>query len=603
MKRMLAVPVAVLLFFCLTFAVFAEGNGNIDGSGGGDFGQGSAGNYWSGGYEGIRATIVTLSGQQVAGPIDYTNIRDLPNISHFGLYNKLTYLGGQGLTPKKGNYLYKNPSNPLPTIITAGGGNHIAALKQYFTREDFLTMLCDDTGFSYEQLISGQYKVLLEPIAYFYFQGEMVGCTATEAALYDAMTDGLLWKKMNSLTHKNLPLAIFLEHDDLGIPAYSGPTDITFRDNSLILRQLGIGIISFEEDAVEAPNPSGGDYTFRTDTDVILSVYLENTTGEDITPDDNATVDLNIGGRHYHRDFVCPAGERQLIWVKWHTPSTPQKLEITATSAQEPALNKTMTADIVKIEEVPPPDPTYYDKNYGFSLNSIRDFGSNTSAEWSEWYAYRIHEPGLHEHEWYEYVPDHPEWWDYLPSGDYWTNEWPCTENDCDTPEEHSRWEFERNVYSASLNVDFSIKPDDRCVTAYQNGSEWVMKSGYGVQAECSVAVTTGGNADDYDVTPVQNVVALFSEFGFETYNRFLETESSRSNGYRAVWNFKTNEYSFYNGRLHFTPLWYPDNTEYVVQAAVFDCWTPGGQLYTTVSDRIQIYKSCLDDWYIHSVD
>ena len=53
MKRMLAVPVAVLLFFCLTFAVFAEGNGNIDGSGGGDFGQGSAGNYWSGGYEGL----------------------------------------------------------------------------------------------------------------------------------------------------------------------------------------------------------------------------------------------------------------------------------------------------------------------------------------------------------------------------------------------------------------------------------------------------------------------------------------------------------------------------------------------------------------------
>lgn len=603
MKRMLAAPFTVLLFFCLTFAVLAEGSGNIDGGGDGDFGQGSAGNYWSGGYEGIRATIVTLSGQRATGSVDYTNIKELSQVSHFGKHSKLTYIAGKQLKFEEGQYRYKNPANPLPTIIAAGGGNHIAALKQYFTREDFLTMLCSDTGFDYEQLIGGQYKVLLEPIAYFYFQGGMIGCTATEAALYDAMVNGLLWKKMNSLTHKNLPLAIFLEHDDLGMSAYNGPTDMTLKDNSLILRQLGIGIISFEEQAVEDPNPSGGDYTFRTDTDVILSVYLENTTGEDITPDDNATIDLNIGGRIYHRDFVCPAGEKQLIWVKWHTPSAPQKMEITATSAQEPGLNKDMTADIVEIEEVTPPDPTYYDKNYGFSLKPTRNFGSNTSSEWSEWYAYRIHEPGLHVHERYEYVPNHPEWWDYLPNGDYWTNEWPCTENDCATPEEHSRWEFERNVYSAALNVDFSIQPDDRCVTAYQSGSGWVMKSGYGVQAECNVAITTGGNVDDYDVTPVQNVVALFSEFGFETYNRFLDTESSKSNGYRAVWNFKKNEYSFYNGRLHFTPLWYPDNTEYVVQAALFDCWTPGGQLYTTVSDRIQIYKSCLDDWYIHSID
>lgn len=575
----------------------------MDGSGGGNFGQGSATDYWSSGYEGVRVTIVTTSGSQVASPVDYTNVTNLPaTIYHFGKVNKLSYITGKALTFYSNGYDKKQPVTPLPTIITSGGGNHIAALKKYFTNEGFLKMVCNDTGFDYNQLIGGQYKLLIEPIAYFHFQGQMIACTATEAALYDAVTQGLLWRKMNSLTHKNLPFAMFLEHSDLGITAYTGDRTATLKDNALIVRQLGVGIVSFDgQTTVENPNPTGGDYTFRTDTDVILSIYFQNTTGNDITPDDNATIDLNIGGQIYHREFVCPAGESQLVWVKWHTPSTAQKVPITATSPQIPSLNKTLTADIQKIEEVPPPDPTYYDKNYGFVLESPRDFGSNTSAEWSEWYAYKVFEPGLHEHDWYEYVPDHPEWWDLVPNGDYWTNIWPCTEETCDTPSEHTRWEFELNRYSANLQVDFSIKPNDRS-TAYQSGGNWIMKSGYGVQAECQVVVSTMGMASSYDVTPVQNVVALFSEFGYKLYDRFLVTSSSLTNGYRATWNFKQNEFSYYNSRVHFTPLWYPDNTNYVVEAAVFDCWTPGGQLYTTVSDQIQIYKSCLDDWYIHSV-
>ena len=602
MHRIFAGLLSVLLFFCLILPVRAEGDGNMDGNGGGDFGQGSATDYWSSGYEGVRVTIVTSTGTQACSPVDYTNISNIPtSIGHFGKASKLAYLKGKPLTPLKNGYIAKRPINPLPTIITTGGGNHISALKRYFTSKSFLNSICMDTGFNYEQLIGGQYKVLIEPIAYFHFQGHMIACTATEAALYDTMTQGLLWKRMNALTHKNLPLSMFLERPDLGIPAYSGPKNTTFKDNSRILRELGVGIISFNEHTVTDPNPSGGDYTFRTDTDVILSVYFDNTTGDDITPDDNATIDLNIGGQIYHRDFVCPAGEKQLVWVKWHTPSNPQKIEITATSAQIPTLNKSMTADIVKIEETPPPDPTYYDKNYGFALKPIQDFGSNTSTEWSEWYSYRVHEPALHEHSWYEYVPDHPEWWDYIPYGDYWTNQWPCTEETCDTPNLHCKWEFELNHYSANLNVDFSINPDTRCTTAYENSSGWIMKSGYGVQAQCDVSVSTSGQAADYDVTPIQNVVSLFSEFDYDLYNRFLQTNSSLTNGYRATWNFKANEYSYYNNGIHFTPLWYPNDTDYVVEAAVFDCWTPGGQLYTTVSDKIQIYGSCLDDWYIHS--
>ena len=48
--------------------------------------------------------------------------------------------------------------------------------------------------------------------------------TATEAGLYDQMSGGNLRRTMTSLTHKNLPLSMFLEFSDLGISAWTGNT-------------------------------------------------------------------------------------------------------------------------------------------------------------------------------------------------------------------------------------------------------------------------------------------------------------------------------------------------------------------------------------------
>ena len=75
---------------------------------------------------------------------------------------------------------------------------------------------------SYDVLIGGEYKILLEPIAYYKFEGVMIATTATEAAMYDERVGGLLRRRMVSLSHKNLPLAMFLEVADLGYPAWSG---------------------------------------------------------------------------------------------------------------------------------------------------------------------------------------------------------------------------------------------------------------------------------------------------------------------------------------------------------------------------------------------
>ena len=69
--------------------------------------------------------------------------------------------------------------------------------------------------------------MLIEPFAFYKFEGFMVLTTATEAAIYDEQVSGLLRRRMASLTHKNLPLAMFLEVSDLGYPAWGGSTTKT----------------------------------------------------------------------------------------------------------------------------------------------------------------------------------------------------------------------------------------------------------------------------------------------------------------------------------------------------------------------------------------
>ena len=47
------------------------------------------------------------------------------------------------------------------------------------------------TGFPYEELVSGPYKLLLEPMVYVRYHDIMYAMTATEAALYNKKVSGL----------------------------------------------------------------------------------------------------------------------------------------------------------------------------------------------------------------------------------------------------------------------------------------------------------------------------------------------------------------------------------------------------------------------------
>jgi len=558
MKRLLNLAFILIFLFSAIFPfnAFAEGDSNID-NGGGGMGSGSASSYWNGGEDGVRVTVVTAGGQQVTTPIDLTNI-NANNVDYsFGKVSKFTYVSGSGLTLQAGGYGSFVPGYTMPRIISSSAVKaSLAQIKSYFTDQLIVQYIADMTGVDYNTLIGGKYKLLIEPIAYFHFQGYFFAMTATEAALYNEACGGALRSSMVSLTSKNLPLAMYLDVADVGFPAYSGSTTTAQTDDTIIW-QLGLGVVSFTNQVT--PDPQTADYTYRTDTDVISSISITNNGSRDITPDESCSVDFQVLGTTYKKSFICPSGQTQLVWVKWHTPAAPQTVTIHVTG-EGISVTATIMANIVKIQENPPPDPQYADTNSGFKLSDTPDYGNCTSLSWSQWSA------------------------TWTPPAD---------------SKSVGYWNFEDKTYTAILDICFLISPDTRVKTAkLQTNKKWEMKSGYGIDADSNTSVYTSGSPSfSTDYTQAQTEITTFSDFKFDTYTRFLEPEDSASSS--TDWHFKANNNSYYGCRVHFTPLWYPDNTKYIVSLWAADAWTPAGMLYTTTSDYILINGSVYDDWYI----
>lgn len=387
MRHRLAVCLLCFLLVASAFSPFAlaEGSGNID-SGNGGMSSGSSQNYWNN-EDGVRITVLHNGAQTFI--MDWSNKSETSVVASFVRKSKLSYLSGASRAPSTSSYSSTVlSSNKLPTIVGGAGGNSIAAIRLYFTDEVVIRKIALQSGIPYDDLIGGEYKLLLEPIAYFTFQGIKYAITATEAAKFDMLVDNQLYACMKSLTHQNLPLSMFLQNTDteLGLYKWTGSTSGKQTDANIIT-YLGMGIVSFT--APTTPTvPSAYDYEFHTDTDVIVSFHLTNNTGSDITPDGSAYVTLNIAGAHYNRQFVCPAGETQLVWVRWHTPDTPQIVAMTATSSEIPSLDATLTANVTELVENTPPDPTYYDRDDSFHLAATPDYGNNNETTWGEWYSY-----------------------------------------------------------------------------------------------------------------------------------------------------------------------------------------------------------------------
>ena len=561
MKRIFAFFLSILLILGICpMSALADtgGSGNVDG-GGGSMGQGTSQNSWNPGMDGVRVTVIYSETQKPASAsIDLTSKTPAIKI-HFGKVSKIQYRDGSSISPTTSSYVYYNPAITMPRIISTGSSKaSIEAIKKYFCDEIIVRYIAELTGISYDDLITGKYKLLLEPIAYFKHNGVMYAMTAHEAALYDNQTGGALRRTMTSLTHKNLPLAMYLEYSDLGFAAYSGPTNKTC-SNDTIIAYLGMGIVRFEEQPPEQPEPTDYDYEYRVDTDVITPVTLY--AGSEINPDGPATVTFTIKGSTYRMsNIVIPEGDSQLAWVKWHTPSEPQDITITVRTNRGALSQTTIKAKVVDLSGNDPPDPKATDTAGSWRPSSVPSREEKSYAAWSVWWA-----------QW------HPYWvWHSTGDGDgYWVDEgW---------------YDFFRDNYSASMTATTRIEPDEKVPTAAGD----TMKSGYGVSNTVTATVSTSAPMSHY--TYGQTAVSYFPEFNYTTYWRLLDRLSS---GKTARFQFAENIYSTYKQRVHFSPVWFPDGS-YTVNTHVMDIWTPAGMLCANLTDSVTISGSLYDDWHI----
>lgn len=561
MKRIFAFFLSLLLILGICpMSALADtgGSGNVDG-GGGSMGQGTSQNSWNPGMDGVRVTVIYSETQKPASAsIDLTSKTPAIKI-HFGKVSKIQYRDGSSISPTTSSYVYYNPAITMPRIISTGSSKaSIEAIKKYFCDEIIVRYIAELTGISYDDLITEKYKLLLEPIAYFKHNGIMYAMTAHEAALYDNQTGGALRRTMTSLTHKNLPLAMYLEYSDLGFAAYSGPTNKTC-SNDTIIAYLGMGIVRFEEQPPEQPEPTDYDYEYRIDTDVITPVTLY--AGSEINPDGPATVTFTIKGSTYRMsNIVIPEGDSQLAWVKWHTPSEPQDITITVRTNRGTLSQTTIKAKVVDLSGNDPPDPKATDTAGSWRPSSVPSREEKSYAAWSVWWA-----------QW------HPYWvWHSTGDGDgYWVDEgW---------------YDFFRDNYSASMTATTRIEPDEKVPTAAGN----TMKSGYGVSNTVTATVSTSAPMSHY--TYGQTAVSYFPEFNYTTYWRLLDRLSS---GKTARFQFAENIYSTYKQRVHFSPVWFPDGS-YTVNTHVMDIWTPAGMLCANLTDSVTIRGSLYDDWHI----
>jgi len=564
MKRYLSffLILVILISVFSPITAYAEGEGNID-HGGGGMGSGTSENYWNSGNEGVRITVVRAEDRiTVTTPVDFTNKTQPNSLVHFGKVSKIQYNSGSSLSVKMGGYTYSNPGKALPRIISSGSGQaSIEQIKSYFTDELVIRYIAQVTGMDYDVLINGNYKLMLEPIAYMTFQGMKMAMTATEAALYDQQLGGGLRSKMVSLSHKNLPLAMFLEVSDLGYPAWSGSRSSS-ASNVDIISSLGIGVVRFKEKPDEPPEVTAWDYEYRVNTDVITAVTVR---GGQSDPDHQVTVRFNIGGRTYTVSGVYyPQGDSQLVWVRWRTPSTPQTMNIdVSVSGSGSASKGTITAKIVDLSGNDPPNPVADDRNDGYTKPSVPSKEQKTSASWGVW------RPWWHEYwVWHSGDDDEDGWW-----------------------EDEGWWEFDWDAYHASLSASISITPDSKVPTA----SGKTMGSGYGINQSTTANVSTNKSSA---VTDAQNAVTYFPEFQYQTYWRLLERTQS---GYSSKFEFAANKYSTYKRRTHFTPVWMP-NGSYTPYTWLIDCWTPSGMLSMNLTDSVNIQGSVWDDWHIAPV-
>ncbi len=337
--------------------------------------------------------------------------------------------------------------------------------------------------------------------------------------------------------------------------------------------------------------------------------------------------------------FSCPSGEEAMGWFDWHTPKSAQNITITISSNLEgvyildsngdPSSSVKINAKVDKVQERTPPDPTATDKRPSWQkiysdsdvLSGAAQYAPVNSEQELTWYVWTYdwvqtswskesdkERTFMYVAEEYRDGDDHidakllkgtyyPHY--YGVDNRYYYNKKAADDGKLSGSKIKKAvilsGSARKTEYTVRLSADMEIKPSEHCYTStYSNSSgKYTMKSGYGFQ----IAVNAHLSGDTDLCTGSQKANVLFPEFNYSSepsakYNRLLEKDG-------RAYVFKENEYSTYNDRVHFTPIWYPDDSDYTVYAEVFDVWCPAGQLSVRLTDQMRIKGNVFDDWHV----
>lgn len=643
--------IIIVLLLCLNFSINAFADDNAT-SGSGDTGNAAVGRGFYRGseymykvsvYVGLSDNVDTNSNLGTFIMIGSKPIYIKP--SHFelpenlvgGKWGKVDYLEGASLESYEVSSTISD--NPPPPPITNDGD--INRVKEYFGDTATLNMLIsnfaqqkgttrDGLVSSIQFTINGEKKtypasdilpekvgdrytnkvpwvIIHEPVIISYLKDSVtkLAFTATEYALaqklgYFNFKFGDDGQYISGMTHSDLPNSIILEESWFGYLVTQALPDNVYWSEDRIIQGGGWGMRMLRANGTNTSvNESSADYEYRVDTDVITSVIVH--ANSRITNDNKAYVTFNVNGQSVTKEVVIPAGDSQLVWIKWHTPTVPQNVNISInisgnSSAYMDSGGRTMTLDarVVDLNENIPPNPTFYDtKPPSYIIPSISSVRQQTSTSWGVWRCWwKANWVWKSDWRWesdWEWESD----WDYDEITGTWSDNGGWVDNgrwvDHGKLVDKGDWEYDSTDYQATLSASMAVNPDSSVPTA----SGKTMKSGYSINL--SVSTNLYSDAPASDITSVQNVISYYPEFNYRTYWRLLDKVSG---GNEASFALKPNSYSMDNRRVHFTPLWYPDGM-YTPQAVVIDVWTPAGMLSCTLEDYVNISGSVYDDYHI----
>lgn len=506
----------------------------------------------------------------------------------------------------------------------------------------------------------GKYKLLIEPIAYLQVKYDglfyNVAVTPTQMAMFDSLDSKKpFYQGAPTMLYDTFAKAMFLQKSDLGFTAYT-PSGGS-QSMSTVKNYLGMAIISFDGE-LETPEEDGpidvvvDDFSYRVNTDVYSNFKISS--GTDRAKDNPISYKMILSstGQVLCSDTVeVPAGKEQLVWCKWTTPS--RKGTDTIKVYADGIYQDSMDITIGSLDKLDPPDTNADDKKpNGWTLKSI-DEQLNDSKLWSVWYSVKQTDitAGGNNVGWdYTKVITYRYTWhpgtsghcsisgngnktDCVAAGGSWTNGTSgyYSQNGSTTSYENNKYYYKFYQFGSHQEVSQS------CTGSHSNGNRVcrynyegientskpfkdtftvklsssteldhdvnnktvkndVMKSGYGVSLKTKNTLTAnrtstggyGGSGKTAEVTGIQTGVASYPEFKYNTYFTLLDGTT--------LMQLPKNNASVTKERVHFTPIWYPDNKKYPIKVRVLDVWTPAGMLNTTTSDYKMVKGNMWED-------